>query len=124
MSAFEEFEQELDTDAMKRVVKSKASPGAVAEAMEDASVFEQIARGDLYLEMTRLRRLARSNSMPVKARLEYAQFLSKMGKVDKPDPDFNPLNGVPAINIYLPGTGQRTSVGATMDGEYTTQDRD
>lgn len=113
---------EMENPAMQRVVKLKASPGAVAEAMEDASVFEQIARGDLYVELTRLRKLAASNAMPVKLRMEYAQMLSKMGKVERPAQDKNPLDGVPAINIYLPGSGQNTRIGATLQGEYTRED--
>lgn len=113
---------EMGNPAMQRVVKLKASPGAVAEAMEDASVFEQIARGDLYVELTRLRKLAASNAMPVKLRMEYAQMLSKMGKVERPVQEKNPLDGVPAINIYLPGSGQNTRIGATLQGEYTRED--
>lgn len=113
------YEEDLETPAMKRVVKTAASPGAIAEAMEDPSVFEQIARGDLYVELTRLRRLANSNAMPINRRMEYAQFLAKMGKVDKPEASENPLHGIPAINIYLPGTGQRVSAGATVQGEFS-----
>ena len=115
-------QEDYENPAMKRVVKQQASPGAVAEAMEDPSVFEQIARGDLYIELTRLRRLAASNAMPMKLRMEYAQMLSKMGKVERPVADNNPLDGVPAIHIHLPGSGQSTSIGATINGEYTSGD--
>jgi len=114
------FEEDFETPAMRQVVKTKVSPGAVAEAMEDPVVFEQVARGDLYVELTRLRRLANSNAMPVKSRLEYAQFLSKMGKVDKPEPTDDPLHRMPSISIIFPGAGQSTS--ATPGATYAPED--
>lgn len=113
---------ELQNPAMQKVVRHRASPGAVAEAMEDPSVFAQIARGDLYIELTRLRRLAASNAMPINRRMEYANMLARMGKVEKPESQRNPLDAMPAINIYFPGSGQRTTLGATLTGEYSTED--
>lgn len=113
---------DIENPAMQKVVKHRASPGAVAEAMEDPAVFAQIARGDLYIELTRLRRLAASNAMPINRRMEYAQMLAKMGQVERQQQTQNPLDGVPAINIYLPGSGQRTSLGATLTGEYAVEE--
>lgn len=115
-----EVDDSLDNPAMRQVIKRRPSPGAVAEAMEDPTVFEQVARGDLYIEMARLRELAGSNSMSMSARLSYVQMLSKMGKVDKPEQVQNPLDKMPSINIILQGSGQSTRLGATINGEYTS----
>lgn len=79
----------------------QVSPKAIAEAMEDPSVFEQVARGDLYVEMARLRRIAASPSFPAAHRLEYTKMLSKMGKVEKPEEGAGAGTGF-SITINLP----------------------
>jgi hypothetical protein len=89
------------------------SPKAIAEAMEDPSVFEQVARGDLYVEMGRLRRLAASPSFPVAHRLEYTKMLSKMGKVEKPEETGSAGSGF-SITINLP-SGQNISLQQPKD---------
>jgi hypothetical protein len=113
---------DFENPAMKQVVKLQASPGAIAEAMEDPSVFEQVARGDLYMELTRLRQLACSSSMAPSVRLDYARFLAKMGKVEKPEAEGNPLAGMPQINIIFPSSGQTTTLGATYQGQLAEED--
>ena len=89
------------------------SPKAIAEAMEDPAVFEQVARGDLYVEMGRLRRLAASPSFPVAHRLEYTKMLSKMGKVEKPEDTGSAGTGF-SITINLP-SGQSQTYAAPKD---------
>ncbi len=74
---------DIDVSANRAI--NQVSPKAIAEAMEDPSVFEQVARGDLYVEMARLRRIAASPTFPVAHRLEYTKMLSRMGKVEKPE---------------------------------------
>ena len=86
------------------------SPKAIAEAMEDPSVFEQVARGDLYVEMARLRRIAASPSFPAAHRLEYTKMLSRMGKVEKPEEGSSAGTGF-SITINLPNTGGAVSLG-------------
>jgi hypothetical protein len=81
------------------------SPKAIAEAMEDPSVFEQVARGDLYVEMARLRRIAASPSFPAAHRLEYTKMLSRMGKVEKPEEGSSAGTGF-SITINLPSGEQ------------------
>lgn len=112
---------DYENPATKKHVKLKASPGAIAEAMEDPEVFAQVARGDLYVELVRLRQLAASNAMPFSGRMEYVKFLAKMGKVEKPEGSDNPLAGVPQINIVFQKSGQTTTLGATVDGEYAVE---
>jgi hypothetical protein len=85
------------------------SPKAIAEAMEDPSVFEQVARGDLYVELARLRRLAASPNFPVTHRLEYTKMLSRMGKVEKPE-DTGPSGTGFSITINLPTTAASTTL--------------
>lgn len=107
-----EDEDLLEKRAMDHPVRKRFNPAAVAEAMEDPAVFEQVARGDLYIQLHHLRQLAASPSFPVGQRMEYAKFLAKMGKVEKPDDTAHPLAGMPGITIVLPNSGQSTQLGA------------
>lgn len=112
---------------MQKPVDKKFNPAAVAEAMEDPEVFEQVARGDLYVQLHHLRQLAANPSFPISHRLDYAKFLAKMGKVEKPEADVSQFAGVPAINIILPNSGQSTQVNSAataIQGEYTTKEDD
>ena len=70
--------------------------------MEDPSVFEQVARGDLYVEMGRLRKIMANPNTPASVRLEYLKQLAQMGKVSKPEQ--TGAGGGPGfqININLP----------------------
>lgn len=92
---------------------SAVSPKAIAEAMDDPSMFEQVARGDLYVEMARLRRLAASPNFPVAHRLEYTKMLSRMGKVEKPEETGSAGTGF-SITINLP-SGQNVSLQQPKD---------
>lgn len=115
--------EEEKREQMNRPVERRFNPAAVAEAMEDPEVFEQVARGDLYVQLHHLRQLAANASFPVSHRLDYAKFLAKMGKVEKPDVETNQFAGVPAINIILPNSGQNTQISsAAIQGEYTTKE--
>lgn len=120
MQSEEEKRQE-----MSRPVERRFNPAAVAEAMEDPEIFEQVARGDLYVQLHHLRQLAANAAFPVSHRLDYAKFLAKMGKVEKPDVEANAFAGVPAINIILPNSGQSTridSASKSIQGEYAVKD--
>ena len=110
-------------DAMNRVLPASTSPAAVAEAMEDPEVFAQIARGDLYVQLARMRQLAQSPNMAVGQRLDYVRFLARMGKVEKPEVEQNAFSNVPAINIILPGSGQSTQIGTArvINGDSTPE---
>ena len=104
--------QTTSDDALNNVIKT-VSPAGIAEAMEDPGVFELVARGDLYVELGRLRQLAQNPSMPTSMRLEYAKFLSRMGKVEKPEGPANAAHAnLPQINIILPNAGSTTSLSA------------
>jgi len=105
-----------EDDALAAVIR-RVSPAAIAEAMQDPAVFEMVARGDLYVELGRLRQLAANPNLAVSHRLEYAKFLSKMGKVEKPEGDSNPFTHLPQINIVLPGSGQTTTIGKVVEHE-------
>lgn len=100
-----------EDDALNRILPDNCSPGAVAEAMEDPDVFAQVARGDLYVQLAMMRRLAASKSFSTSQRLDYARFLARMGKVEKPEEVQNQFANVPAINIVLPNAGQTTQIG-------------
>lgn len=94
------------------------SPGALLEAMEDPTVFPEIARGDLYTQMARLRRDAGGKYMSVAQRLEYSKFLAKMGKVEAPEKDVIPFATAPSINIHF------SSRGTVSFGASTPQERE
>lgn len=100
--------ERVQQENLRKPVSTRFNPAAVAEAMEDPAVFEQVARGDLYVQLHHLRQLAANPRFPTAQRMEYAKFLAKMGKVEKPEETHNPLAGVPAITIVLPSSGQRT----------------
>lgn len=101
-----------EDDALDRLLPANCSPGAVAEAMEDPEVFAQVARGDLYVQLALMRKIAASPSFPAGQRLDYARFLARMGKVEKPEAEQNGFSNVPAIQIILPGAGQSTQIGS------------
>lgn len=110
-----EARQTTRDDAMNQPVANRFNPAAVAEAMEDPSIFEQVARGDLYIQLHRLRQLAANPTMPTGQRLEYAKFLAKMGKVEQPErTNEDNRAALPAITIVLPNSGQSTSLAGDM----------
>jgi len=93
------------------------STGALLEAMESPAVFSEIARGDLYVQMARMRAMAAG--LTPSLQMEYAKFLSKMGQVDQPaGSDGAAFSRVPAIHIDL-GGGQSLSIGAAQEKDIT-----
>lgn len=104
-------------DAYQQVMPG-VSPGAIIEAMEDPRVFAEVARGDLYVQMARMRALL--PSLAASHQLEYTKFLAKLGKVDAPEPDQGAaLSRVPMIQIDL-GGGNRLSIGAASQEKDIT----
>jgi len=101
-------------DARSKLLPQEASPKAIAEAMEDPEVFEQIARGDLYVQMHRMRALMQNPTVPMGQRMEYAKFLARMGKVEKPEATQGAGDNLPVIQIVLPNSGQTTQVGGQV----------
>ena len=93
-------EKEHDQATLDQVVPG-VSAGALLQAMEDPSVFPEIARGDLYVQLTNLRRIA-ANFTPTQ-KMDYAKFLAKMGKVETPEVDVTPFATAPGINIFFSG---------------------
>jgi hypothetical protein len=87
------------------------SAGALLQAMENPEIFAEIARGDLYVQMARMREQARNPEMPVTQRMEYMKTLAKMGKVDNPSQADNPLASLPVISIVFPGQGTSVQIG-------------
>lgn len=101
------------------------SAGALLHAMENPDVFAEIARGDLYVQMARMREQARNPEMPMTQRLEYMKTLAKMGKVENPGNADNPLASLPVISIVFPGQGTSVQIGAAparVEREVTQQD--
>lgn len=97
--------------AQKQVLPG-VSPGALLDAMENPDIFQEIARGDLYVQLAELRKAARDPRMTPAQRLEYGRFLARMGKVDQPDRENNPLTNLPLIEIDL-GAGQSVKIGSS-----------
>jgi hypothetical protein len=92
-------------DAMDAAVSRRFNPAAVAEAMEDPGVFAQVARGDLYIQLQRLRELASSPNFPAAQRMEYAKFLARMGRVEQPAPSEGGSGF--SITINVPSVGDQ-----------------
>lgn len=81
------------------------TPAALLDAMERPEQFAEWARADLFLHMAHLRRVSAHPDFPTSSRIEIAKFLAKMGKVDAPLQDANPLAGMPMIEIDLGAAG-------------------
>jgi len=103
------LQEERTAHAVEQVMPG-VSTGALLEAMEDPNVFSEVARGDLYVQMARMRSMLPTLSPSMQ--LDYTKFLAKIGKVDSPDKEQqNPLRNVPLIHIDL-GEGRSVSLGA------------
>lgn len=87
------------------------TPAALLDAMEKPDSFAELARGDLYVQMALMRRMATHPEFPTGQRMEYIKQLAKMGKVDTPDKGHDPLAGVPPIIIDM-GNGTSVSINA------------
>ncbi len=80
------------------------TPAAVLEAMEDPRVFQQLARGMLYLSMVKMREQLQDPNLPIAQRMEANKQLAKWGMVDaatQPDQAFKG-NLLPRIKIVMP----------------------
>jgi hypothetical protein len=78
------------------------SPKGLIEALEDPNVIRDIGRGDLYIQLGVLRREFKRMDIPIPQRLQYAQFLAKIGDVIKPDAAAPTAANLPQIHISLP----------------------
>lgn len=109
--------QELQNyDVLDRIMPG-VTTGALLEAMESPEIFAEVARGDLYVQMARMRALLPTLS-PTQ-QLDYTKFLAKLGKVDAPDREqASALSRVPMIHIDL-GGGNRLSIGAAPERDVT-----
>jgi hypothetical protein len=92
-------------DAMDAAVARRFNPAAVAEAMEDPEVFAKVARGDLYIQLQRLRELANNPNFPAAQRMEYAKFLARMGRVEQPTAEVGGTGF--SITINVPSVGDQ-----------------
>lgn len=108
--------------AQKQVIPG-VSPGALIDAMENPDIFQEIARGDLYVQMAKLRIAAQDPRMTPAQRLEYARFLARMGKVDQPERDNNSFSHLPLIEIDL-GGGNSVKIGAAPRDTALSEPRD
>lgn len=92
--------------AAERMLPS-ISPEELLSAVETPGAFREIAKADLFMEMARLRRLLKANTISIADRLKYLQILARMAGVEVSAPDgenqqTNPAN-VPQINIVING---------------------
>jgi len=103
-------------DAQAQVMPG-VTTGALVDAMADPRVFEEVARGDLYVQLARMRRQA-PHYTPTQ-QLDYTKLLAKIGKVDTPaGDDANPLARMPMITIQMAG-GAQVSLGAAPEKDVT-----
>jgi len=108
----EYLEESAALQAQGQVMPGVTS-GALIEAMERPEVFAELARGDLYVQMARLRQAANTSRFSVGQHLDYSRLLAKMGKVDTPDSDnMHPSAGLPMISITM-ADGSNVRLGGT-----------
>lgn len=101
--------ERTDLDVQEQVIPG-VTPGNLLKAMESPDDFAAVARGDLYVQMAKMRHLASNPELSFTARMDYVKFLAKMGRVDAPQADTNPLAGLPSIQIVLPNSGNSVNV--------------
>jgi hypothetical protein len=105
-------EIELNASEVQDQVIPGVSAGALLDAMENPETFASVARGDLYVQLAHMRRLANSPEMTFPQRVEYSKLLAKMGKVEAPEKSGEDmLAGVPPIQIILPNSGGQVNIG-------------
>lgn len=95
---------EKEIEAQQQVIPG-VTPAALLDAMDNPDQFASMARADLYVHMAHMRRISAHPDFPTASRIEMAKFLAKMGKVDAPIQDANPLAGMPMIEIDLGAAG-------------------
>lgn len=101
-----------DNSAQDQVIPGVSS-GALLDAMDDPTIFEAVARADLYAQLAFMRRHASSPELSFGQRVDYAKFLAKMGKVEQPERSADDLHaGVPPIQIILPNSGGSVNIGS------------
>jgi hypothetical protein len=106
-------------EAQEQVIPGVTS-GALLDAMEDPSMFEAIARADLYAQLALMRRHASAPDLSFGQRVDYVKFLAKMGKVEQPEKSATDhLAGVPPIQIILPNSGGSVNIGAQVEKDIT-----
>jgi hypothetical protein len=104
-------------EAQEQVIPGVSS-GALLDAMEDPSMFEAIARADLYAQLALMRRHAAHPELSFGQRVDYAKFLAKMGKVEAPEKSATDhLAGVPPIQIILPNSGGSVQIGTALPSD-------
>jgi len=106
----------MNQDDSHNQVIPEITPGALLEVMENPDAFSEIARADLYVQMAKMREIARSHDIPTTQRMDYMKFLAKMGRVENPGGQDNPLAGVPGINIiFSSNPGKSVQITAERD---------
>lgn len=99
--------QEVDRN-VERMLERVAgiTPKGLLEAMEDPSVVQKTATGDLYIQLGVMRKFASSQAMTIQQRLQYMNLLSKISGVQGYDE--KPLNAanLPQIVINVPDYSQ------------------
>ena len=92
--------------AAERMLPS-ISPEELLSAVETPGAFREIAKADLFMEMARLRRLLKANTISIADRLKYLQILARMAgvEVSAPDGESQQTNqaNIPQINIVING---------------------
>ncbi len=92
--------------AAERMLPS-ISPEELLSAVETPGAFREIAKADLFMEMARLRRLLKANTISIADRLKYLQILARMAgvEVSASDGESQQTNqaNIPQINIVING---------------------
>jgi len=92
--------------AAERMLPS-ISPEELLSAVETPGAFREIAKADLFMEMARLRRLLKANTISIADRLKYLQILARMAGVEVSAPDGESPQtsqaNIPQINIVING---------------------
>jgi hypothetical protein len=107
-----EITQTTPDDAIAAALP-KVNPKALLEAIDDPTVFPEIARGDFYIWMCNMRQRAQNPSTPMPALLEYGKLLAKIGKLDVQETT-QPGSGF-SITINIPKVGDSPASSMTLE---------
>lgn len=102
--------------AEEQQAREQVLPGldenSLLDAMHSPEYFEEIARADLLVQMSHMRRLSLNADFSMSARLEYIKQLKAMGKVGDSKAGNTLFDNLPMIQINLPGSGGQINLGA------------
>lgn len=84
------------------------SPKGLMEALDDPTVFRDLARADLYVQFILLREQMKNPDIPVEKRLKYTDALQKIARLPAHAPEDTQRADRPMIQIVFSGNSEQS----------------